>query len=805
MSLNRRILISILCLLSQVDWLGAQHTEFNEGWRFSKGEIPDAIEADYDDSNWARVTLPHDWSIEGAFSAENPALSRGAWLPAGKGVYRKTFTVSGDSETDKVFIYFDGAYRNSVTYLNGKRVGFRPFGYIGFEYDLTELIDFNQPNVLVVTLDNSEQPGSRWYSGSGLYRDVTLKVRNKVYLPTWGLHVTTPEVGKGRALVDVSFGLKNDFRESKQVRVITRLSKDGVIVATREEDLSLNPLSQVSGNHSLSVQNPMLWSPESPELYELNVQLLEGEKKLGHESMRIGIRKLTFDPEKGFAINGVRTGIRGVCLHHDGGPLGAAVQRRTLERQLETLREMGCNAVRTGHTPFSTEFLDLCDEMGFLVMNDAFDEWEKPRRGPVMQNGARVNVEFKYYAKHFEEWAERDLTDFVLRDRNHPCVILWGIGAKVHSRMREDELQTAQYLTSIVSRLDDRPVMNGILDDTASGAASRIVGELKADKELDGQRRMYPSSAVLVGECFSAQSFYPRGTYLYGDAKQQWWDALGYEYDASFTWADRRGLIADEGIDAWRKVKAANDVMGLFIWAGWDYLGETIPFGWPARSSSFAPIDLCGFPKDGYYFYKSQWTEEPMVHIFPHWNLEGQEGETVTVYAFTNGDEVELFQDGQSLGKQSNDPGRVEYQQWQVVYQPGSLRAVASKGGQVCAEKWVKTCGKPARIKLFSRREQVEANGKDLIYVECSILDSEGNFVPHADNELYFNVIGEASLIAVGNGNPFSHEPFQASKRKAFNGKCLAILQTTKQRGTIQFEVRGEGLSGAELKFEARN
>lgn len=805
MSVIHRILISISCLLPQIDGLGARDTDFNEDWKFSKGEIPAAIEEGYDDSNWDRVTLPHDWSIEGAFSADNPALSRGAWLPTGKGVYRKTFTVSGDSETDKVFIYFDGAYRNSTIYLNGKKVGFRPFGYIGFEYDLTEFIEFNQPNVMVVTLDNSEQPGSRWYSGSGLFRDVTLKIRNKVYLPVWGLQVTTPEVSDDRASVDASFKIINDFTESKQVRVKTSLSKDGVIVASQEETLSLNPRSQLTNRHSLSVERPVLWSPDLPELYDLNVQLIDEGKILGRESIRVGIRKLTFEAEKGFAINEVRTRIHGVCLHHDGGPLGAAVQRRTLERQLEILREMGCNAVRTGHTPFSKEFLDLCDEMGFLVMNDAFDEWIRPRRGPVMRNGARVNVEFNYYAKHFEEWAERDLTDFVLRDRNHPSVILWGIGAKALSRMKEDELQIAKYLTSIVSKLDDRPVMNGIVGDAVSGAASRIVGEIKADKDFNGQRRMYPGLAVLVGECFSAQSFYPRGTYLYGEAKQKWWDALGYEHDASFTWADRRGFIADEGIDAWRKVKAASNVMGQFIWAGWDYLGETVPFGWPARSSSFAPIDLCGFPKDGYYFYQSQWTEEPMVHIFPHWNLEGQEGKTVTVYAFTNGDEVELFQDGRSLGSQSNDPSQVEYRQWEVVYQPGSLRAVASREGQAIAEKWVRTSGKPDRIQLFSRREQVKANGEDLVYVECSILDSEGNLVPGADTELHFDVSGEARLIAVGNGNPFSHEPFQASTRKAFNGKCLAILQTTKRQGTILCEVRAEGLMGAELKFEARN
>lgn len=796
MRMNRYPSIVLLVFLFQGIWGAARDIPFNDGWLFSRGEFPAAIQPEFDDSNWKAVTLPHDWSIEGAFSEDNPALSRGAWLPTGKGVYRKTFNVSGDPSTEKVFVYFDGAYRNSVVFLNGQKIGSRPFGYIGFEYDLTEFIDFYGRNTLVVTLDNSAQPGSRWYSGSGIYRDVTLKVRNKVHVPNWGIQIETPSVDRDSAEVAVSYEVKNDFQLAKQVLAKTRLFKDDILVATQEESLSLPPGSENTVSHSLIVKDPHLWSPGSPELYDLHVQLVEEGYVINETLTRVGIRKLTFDVDKGFAINGVWTKIKGVCLHHDGGPLGAAVQKRTIERQLEILKEMGCNAIRTGHTPFSTEFLDLCDQMGFLVMNDVFDEWAKPKRVPVMRDGAREMVGIDYYAKHFDEWAERDLTDLIRRDRNHPSVILWGIGAKVLSRMKPDELEIAKKLTSIVSKLDDRPVMNGIADDVFS-----IVGELKADRDLNEQRSQYFGSPVIVGECFSAQSFYPRGTYLYGDAKKEWWDALGYEKEASFDWANRRGYIADEGIDAWRAVKGSSYVMGQFIWAGWDYLGETVPYGWPARSSSFAPIDLAGFPKDGYYFYKSQWTDEPMVHVFPHWNLEGQEGNTVTVYAFTNGDEVELFQDGISLGKRRNNPTQVEYQEWEVVYKPGALKAVAFRAGEIVARKEVVTAGKPAKIELFSRRKNVSANGEDLIYIECSVLDEKGNPVPNADNELHLSVKGGAKLVAVGNGNPFSHESFQASSRNAFNGKCLAILETTNSPGVIRVDVSAAGLEGASLSF----
>lgn len=773
--------------------------DFNGDWRFQRGDIPEAIEADYDDSNWRSVTLPHDWSIEGPFSESNPALSRGAWLPAGKGVYRKTFTVSADPKTDKVFVYFDGAYRNSVVYLNGQKVGNRPFGYIGFEYDLTEFIDFSGPNVLVVTLDNSDQPGSRWYSGSGIYRDVMLKVRNRVHIPNWGLHVITPIVSEDRGRVAVTYKVNNEFSVSKRIQSNITLSKDGAVVATFDGKIDVASTSQLEQRQLLDVNSPKLWSLESPELYDLTVRLSEGESVLHEESVRVGFRTFSFDKEKGFAINGTWTKIKGVCLHHDGGPLGAAVQRRTLERQLEKLREMGCNAIRTGHTPFSTEFLDLCDEMGFLVMNDVFDEWANPKRVPVMRNGAREMAGIDYYAKYFDDWFERDFTDFVLRDRNHPSIFMWGIGAKVHSRMKPDELSIARELTSMLSKLDDRPVMNGVADDGSS-----IVGELKAQLEFEGQRTLYPESALLVGECYSAQSFYPRGTYLHGDVKQAWWDALDYEQDATFEWADRRGHISVEGIDAWRVTKGASNVMGQFIWAGWDYLGETVPFGWPARSSSFAPIDLAGFPKDGFYFYQSQWTNDPMVHIFPHWNLEGREGEMVTVYAFTNGDEVELFQDGKSLGKRKNDPGKVEYQTWDVVYQPGALKGVAFKNGNEVASKEVVTTGRPAKISLYARRKVLEANGEDLLYVECSILDANGHVVPTAGQELSFEVSGAAELIATGNGNPFDHTSFQAPKRNAFNGRCLAILKTKKQGGLITIDVSGNGLESGSLQVRSK-
>ncbi|MEM6830977.1 MAG: DUF4982 domain-containing protein, partial [Bacteroidota bacterium] len=461
--------------------------------------------------------------------------------------------------------------------------------------------------------------------------------------------------------------------------------------------------------------------------------------------------------------------------------------------------------------PFSEEFMDVCDSMGFLVMNEMFDEWEVVKEPATTQNGKKIRIPVTFYAHLFEKWSDKDLTDFVLRDRNHPSVIMWSIGNEIDQMHEPEGEAIGKRLAAIIHELDDRPVTNGVngygwgnWPDSAAAATSDIYGYnyIKGDG-LDKEREENPGVKTIITEHASAQSFYPRATYLYGSAKKAWWDKLGYEHQDAYEWVERRDLRGERGINAWKWVKARKHVMGMFIWTGWDYLGEVIPFGWPARSSSFAPIDLAGFPKDGYYFYQSQWTDEPMVHIFPHWNLEGAEGDTVTVYAFTNGDEVELFQDGKSKGKRTNDPDSVQYQSWEVVYQPGELKAIAYKQGEKVAEKMIRTAGPPAAIKVETRRSEMKANGQDLIYVECTILDEAGNEVPTADNLLSFEVEGPATIAGVANGDNMGLEPFKSNKRKSFNGKCLVVLQSTKTPGEITCSVRAEGLEGVEINLRS--
>ncbi|NIJ45896.1 beta-galactosidase [Wenyingzhuangia heitensis] len=814
-SILKRVFVAVSCLLLSVacstsETEQSQDIDFNKGWKFTKGEVTEAINPSYNDKDWQTVNVPHDFSIKGPFSKENPSFSRGGWLPTGKCTYRKSFTVNASEKENKVFVYFDGAYRNSTVYINGNKVGYRPLGYIGFQYDLTEFINFNKENILTVTLDNSAQPGHRWYSGTGIYRDVTLKIRNKTYVPNWSLYVTTPEITKTKAVVNATFDLKTEFNQPQDISAKINVLYKGDIVASKKVTKKVQPNKNTSVNVDLLVENPKLWAPATPELYTVQVELYNNEMLIGEESTRTGIRTLGYDKDNGFSINGEQTKLKGVCLHHAGGPLGAAIYKRTIQRQLEILREMGCNAVRTSHNPFSTEFLETCDEMGFLVMNEMFDEWEVVKEPATIQDGKKVRIPVKYYADIFKEWADKDLTDFVLRDRNHPSVVMWSIGNEIDQMKTDEGVPIANRLIDIIHNLDDRPVTNGLIGygwDAWPSEAAASTSDIRGynyikENGLDREDKIAPNAMGIVTECASAQSYYPRGTYLYGDEKKAWWDKLGYKYDDAYNWVEQRGLIGYRGVQAWKDIKNRPDIMGQFIWTGWDYLGEVIPFGWPARSSSFAPIDLCGFPKDGYYFYQSQWSDKPMVHIFPHWNLDGMEGKKVTVYAYTNGDEVELFQDGKSLGKQKNNLDDVEYQQWDVIYQPGNLKAVSYKNGKVIAQDVVKTAGKAAKIKLFVRRANLKADGEDLVYVECTVLDKDGNVVPKADNIIQFDVQGAGELIGVGNGDNMNHDSFQASERNAFNGKCLAIVKSLEKSGEIYFVAKSPGLKSASITLE---
>ncbi|WP_282036592.1 sugar-binding domain-containing protein [Saccharicrinis aurantiacus] len=786
---------------------------FDFDWKFVKGDIKNAQQAIFDDSQWDNVNLPHDWSIEGPFSKENASFSRGAWLPAGKCMYRKSFEVSAKDQGKRFVIYFDGAYRNSEVYINGHLLGKRPLGYIAFHYDLTDHLNYGGENTIAVKLDNSAQPGSRWYTGTGIYRHVHLIVSDKLYVPVWGNYIHSNDYNVSEANLNIETSVKNDF-DKKYVFTIrhTVIDANGKQVTQYEEAAQLASKEENTFKSIVKLESPRAWSQNNPHLYTIKTELLSGSQVMYSEENKTGIRKFEYSSDKGFFINGVHTKLKGVCLHHAGGPLGAAIHRRTIERQLEVLNEMGCNAVRTAHNPFSEEFLEVCDSMGFIVMNEVFDEWEKIKSPTTVQDGKKIRIPVDFYANEFKQWADTDLTDCLLRDRNHISIAMWSIGNEIVQMMNPEGAPIGERLANIVHQLDYRPVTNGVYGygwnkwpNSDAVATSDIYGyNYIKDDGLTKERKAQPNTMAVITEHESAQSFYPRGTYLYGKEKQEWWDKLNYKHDDAYEWVEKRDIRGEVGMEAWRIVKTRPHMMGMFIWTGWDYLGEVIPFGWPARSSSFAPIDLCGFPKDGYFFYQSQWTEEPMVHIYPHWNLDGMEGEKVTVYAYTNGQEVELFQDGKSLGKQKNETEGVEYQEWEVIYKPGVLKAVAYNNNQAVASKTVATAGKANTIEVKTRKNEMKANGQDLIYVECTLTDKDGNVAPKANNMLNFSVEGPASIAGVGNGDNMCHEAFKANKHSAFNGKCLVILQSTKEAGTIKLNIQSDGMVGKSIELTSK-
>ncbi len=781
--------------------------KINEDWKFIQKDIPDAEKTDYNDTSWESVNLPHDWSISKSFSKENPSFSRGAWLPAGVSYYRKALDLPKLKEGQKVFIYFEGAYRNAEVWCNGNYLGKRPSGYASFEYEITHFIQPKGKNVITVKLDNSSQPHSRWYSGNGIYRDVFLKIKNAVYIPTWATKVTSEVADNDSAKIHVTSLLKNTSNISQQVNFETHVKTGKHGIVSNAVSVTIPANSEKAVENAVVINNPTYWELDNPHLYYVKTYVFQSKKTIAHEEIPTGIRTLRFDANEGFFLNGEALKIQGVCLHHGAGPLGAAARKTSYQRQIRKLKEMGVNAVRTAHNPFATAFLDTCDEMGMLVMNEAFDEWEVAKNPATFrENGAKIPLPVDYYASIFKDWSDRDMTDFVLRDRNHPSVFMWSIGNEIEQMHHESGVAIAKRLQDIVHKLDDtRPATCGVngygwnkWPHEPAISVMDIPGYNYADPEdYDKEHKDFPDRKMIVTEHNSAQAFTARGEYYPFKG-----DSLTFQVDLPIEHPNTKRFLKnrrafDHGMEAWRDVAERAFVMGSFIWTGWDYLGETIPYPWPARSSSFGVIDLAGFPKDGYYYYESQWTEKPVLHIFPHWNWKGNEGKPIKVYGFSNLDEVELIVNGQSLGKQQVDIMASHPLEWQAIYQPGRLKAIGYKNGKVVLEKILETTGEATKTK-----SSVTDKGNDgITYVEIDLLDEKSRFIPTANNLLHFEV-QHAEIIGVANGNNRSIEPFVANYRKAFNGKVLVVLKKNNPKKDASLKVSIETSDFIEeLKF----
>ena len=787
------LLISVSC---QDNREARARINFTEDWRFCLGDDQKAAEPDFDDARWRVLNLPHDWSIEGEFSREHPAKVNGGALPTGIGWYRKSFEVQQSWQQKQVFVDFDGIYQNSEVWINGHYLGKRPFGYSSFRYNLTPYLKFGgQLNQIAVRVDNSAQPNSRWYTGSGIYRNVWLVATSAVHIDHWGTFVTTPAVDEQMATVNMEVKICNRTNQEVAIRVATTfISPEGKTLATSQLETKQSDAVTVY-QQRIDLMEPRLWSVENPSMYKAVTKVFADGKLSDEYETPFGIRYFKFDPAKGFFLNGKPMKLLGVNNHHDLGALGAAFNTRAAERQLEILKEMGCNAIRMSHNPPAPELLDLCDRMGFVVMDEAFDCW------------AVKKMEFDYHV-NWEAWHERDLADMVRRDRNHPSVLIWSIGNEIREQFDSTGIRIGKELVGIVKRLDStRLVTCGLTEqDPAknfiyqSKALDLVSFNYKHRQYLDFPKN-FPGESLLAAENMSA--FATRGHYdMPSDSIRIWPQAYNLPLKANpdFTASSYDNCHALWGAtheETWKVVRSNPFVSGMFVWSGFDFLGEPEPYKWPARSSYYGIMDLCGFSKDIYYFYQSEWTTKPVLHLFPHWNWK--EGQTIDVWAYYNhADQVELLLNGVSQGVQSKTPDRF-HAMWRVKYQPGSIMVRSRKDGKPVLEKEIQTAGKAAKIELLADRTSLKADGRDLSFITVKVTDTNGNLVPDAANLINFKVKGAGFVAGVDNGCQTSMESFKASFRKTFNGMCLLIVQTRKEAGSIAIEATSEGLDNAGL------
>jgi beta-galactosidase len=731
--------------------------------------------------------------VEGPFESTSPAGSGGGYLDGGIGWYRKEFKLPEDIKNKRVFIEFDGVYMNSDVWINGVHLGNRPYGYSSFQYELTKHLKFGGgKNVLAVRVD-VQQPCSRWYSGAGIYRNVRLTVTDPVHIAHWGTYVTTPKVTTSEATVNVKTEIRNQSTSAQQITLeISILDESGNKVGgssstQKVETGGVNTFGQV-----IKISKPELWSLEKPILYHVKSEVFVNGNAVDNYDTPFGIRAFEFTTDKGFFLNGKHINIKGVCLHHDLGSLGAAVNKRAIERELEIMKSMGCNAIRTSHNPPAPELLDLCDHMGFLVMDEAFDEWERNKT--------------KYgYGQFFDEWSKRDLTDMILRDKNHPSIILWSIGNEIPEQDNANAYEMSKRLVDICHKEDPtRPVTSACNTPEAAvkSGFSKPLDVLGINYNM-AFYNTYKGKAKLFGSETSS-TVSTRGAYNLikdGDTlkviKEVNNQCSSYDMNAP-SW----GNVAETTL---KTVKDASWVAGEFVWTGFDYIGEPTPFSWPSVSSYFGIVDLCGFPKDRYYLYQSQWTNKPMVHILPHWNWKGFEGMKIPVWCYSNCESVELFLNGKFLGEKKFSDTKDLHLVWNVPYTPGRLKAVAKNNGEIICTDEVQTTGDPAKILLIPDRKEISADGRDLSYVKVEIVDNEGRVCPNADNLVKFNINGEGSIAGVGNGNPISHEYFKANERKAFHGLALVIILSKDKTGDIKLTATSDGLKEAGVTIKADN
>lgn len=795
--------------------LNAQRSEYllEKGWKFTKGEVSDAEAPSFNDTKWETVTIPHDWAIFGPFDKNNDLQNvavtqnfetqaslktgRTGGLPyVGTGWYRTTFHSTPGKQTTLIF---DGAMSEARVFVNGKEACFWPYGYNSFYCDVTGLVNEDgKNNVLAVRLENRPQ-SSRWYPGAGLYRNVHVVTTEKIHVPVWGTQITTPFVKDEYASVCLHTTILNAGKT--ELTVTTDIvDADGQVVSSKTNKGYINHDQPFTQN--FIVEQPKLWSPETPVLYKAVSKIYAGDTLLDTYTTRFGIRTIEYVPDKGFYLNGKRRKFQGVCNHHDLGPLGAAVNVAALRHQLTLLKEMGCDAIRTSHNMPAPELVELCDEMGFMMMLEPFDEWDIAK----CDNG---------YHRFFNEWAEKDMVNMLRQYRNNPCVVMWSIGNEVPTQWSPEGYKVAKFLQDICHREDPtRPVTCG-MDQVKSVLANGFAAMLDIPG-LNYRAHMYdeayerlPQNLILGSETSSTVS--SRGVYKFPverKAGAMYDDHQSSSYDLEYcSWSN----IPD--ID-FARAEDHDWTIGQFVWTGFDYLGEPSPYdtdAWPNHSSMFGIIDLASIPKDRYYLYRSVWNKEAeTLHILPHWNWEGREGEKTPVFVYTNYPSAELFINGKSYGRQTKrKDGTVENRYrlmwYDAVYQPGEVKVVAyDEQGNPAAEKTIRTAGKPHHIELVTDRTSLQADGKDLAYVTLRIVDKDGNLCPNDGRLVSFKVKGAGKYRASANGDPTCLDLFHKPEMHAFGGMLTVIVQSGEKVGDIELQATAKGVKAGIIRIPVK-
>ena len=813
---NNRLIFQVLIVILSVTLLfpileiKAQSREIftlQKDWKFTKGNPKKASEIDFDDSSWQNITVPHDWAITGPFIIEGDG-NTGKLPWKGEGWYRKQLEIPLTYKNKRVYLIFDGVMAFPEVYVNGKFAGKWDYGYNSFYLDITDFLNFGGENLLAVYADTREHD-SRWYPGAGIYSKVQLLAVNPIHVNVWGTYITTPIVKPNYADVRISTSVNNSSETNEEIRV------EQVILNPKGEEITNKAITNniLSGENkdfevTLQLINPVKWDVDNPALYNAITTIYKNDKILDTYSTSFGVRTIRFTADDGFYLNDKRVQLKGVNLHHDHGPLGAAFNKRAMERQLEIMKSMGVNAVRNSHNTAAPELLELCDKMGILFFNEIFDKYD-----------GKADIT---KTTNFEDFAHRNIRNFVVRDRNHPSVFLWSVGNEIGDVQWniDNGFQKLHTMINYVNKYDPtRPTT--LVNDNMESANLRHfdyydVHSWNYARRYRLARQLEPNKSVIISE--SASTVSTRGFYEFPLPKEKTdftksLQVSSYDLNAP-AWAE----IADDDF-MWQQDE--NYIAGEFVWTGFDYLGEPTPYNnkfvkelgfsdsEASRSSYFGIVDLVGIPKDRYYLYKSYWKpNETTIHILPHWNWAGREGQKVPVFVYTNGDCGELFVNNISQGRKCKKPSsKISTERFRlmwndVIYQPGEVKVIAYKEGKIIGDKTIKTAGKPYRIKLTPDRTFLKADGADLSYILVEALDKEGNLSPLANNKIEIVLKGKGTIVGVGNGNPQSFKPFKSNYVNLFYGKAMIILSANFEKGNTTVTAKAEGLIKDTVKIE---